>query len=155
MEGVGRIEVNRLFERDSRFEQLMDYAAELFGIAAVRTRARYRDVVERAAGLQAAPYPGAHYLAQRFRVDADDPVPTSELLGAMHVFPLRCDRRERSTFTLLPGSHLSDHGAPPPWDGPGNQPRHIDGQLAMTGRAGVCLINNTEIWHTKLPESLR
>lgn len=53
-------------------------------------------------------------------------------------------------FTLLPGSHLKDHACP---ENHGSQPRHIEGQIGITGKAGSCLINNTEIWHTNSPNN--
>ena len=52
-------------------------------------------------------------------------------------------------FTLLPGSHTRDY--PCPEDAPGTQPRFEPGQIGITGPAGSCLINNTEIWHTNSP----
>ena len=54
-------------------------------------------------------------------------------------------------FTLLPGSHRATHPCPPEYTGPDHLPRTIPGQVAITGKAGTCLINNTEIWHTSTP----
>jgi ectoine hydroxylase-related dioxygenase (phytanoyl-CoA dioxygenase family) len=51
-------------------------------------------------------------------------------------------------FTLLPGTHLKEHVCPEDFRQP---PRRIEGQLGITGKAGTCLINNTEIWHTNWP----
>lgn len=55
-------------------------------------------------------------------------------------------------FTLLPGTHRSDHACPSAEMTQANgQPLVMPGQVAITGRAGDCLINNTEIWHTSTP----
>lgn len=49
-------------------------------------------------------------------------------------------------FTLLPGTHLRDHKCPDLRDEHG-QPHYLEGQIGITGKAGSCLINHTEIWH--------
>jgi ectoine hydroxylase-related dioxygenase (phytanoyl-CoA dioxygenase family) len=60
---------------------------------------------------------------------------------------------EMGPFTLLPGSHTSDHVPPDELTDARGQPLPIEGQLAITGPAGSCLINNTEIWHTNMPNT--
>ncbi len=59
---------------------------------------------------------------------------------------------ERGPFTLLPGTHTENRPCPAAemTDDQG-QPRIMPSQVAITGRAGDCLINNTEIWHTATP----
>lgn len=57
-------------------------------------------------------------------------------------------------FTLLPGTHRADRPCPTAeMTHPDGQPRVMPGQVAITGRAGDCLINNTEIWHTSTPNT--
>lgn len=55
-------------------------------------------------------------------------------------------------FTLLPGSHRADRPCPSAQltDAEG-QPHELPGMVRITGKAGDCLINDTEIWHTNTP----
>ena len=61
---------------------------------------------------------------------------------------------DQGPFTLLPGSHRADRSCPSAElttaDG---QPRPLPGMVRITGKAGDCLINDTEIWHTNTPNS--
>jgi hypothetical protein len=54
-------------------------------------------------------------------------------------------------FTLLPGSHKADHGPTRDLTGEDGQPIVPPEAVRVTGKAGDCLINNTEIWHTNTP----
>ena len=73
------------------------------------------------------------------------------------VFLVRCTyfiddvTPDMGPFTLLPGSHKFDHGPPDDMtdaDGAAILPAEAVG---VTGKAGDCLLNITEIWHTHTP----
>ena len=147
--GALRVEVPRILERDARFEMLMDNAP-VFRVA----RAILGYDIELASGgeldhkLAHTPaYIGWH---NDFQWMTSVPYPHQN-------FWIRCTyfvgdvTPDGGPFTLLPGSHLNDGACPP--DAKGQPPRLVEGQLGISGPAGSCLINNTEIWHTNSPNN--
>ena len=147
--GATRVEVPRIIERDPAFEILMDLPTT-FPIARGMIGA---DVELASSGELDFKLPRTPaYIAWHndFQWMADVPYPHQN-------FWIRCTyflgdvREDTGPFTLLPGSHLADRACPPEMNEPGGQPKVIPGQIGITGPAGSCLINNTEIWHTNSP----
>ena len=144
-----RHEIKRIFERDAAFETLMDNAP-VFEVARGVLGA---DIELATSGeldhkLPRTPaYIGWH---NDFQWMTGVPYPRQN-------FWIRCTyfisdvTPDGGPFTLLPCSHLTDRVCPS--DTAGSTPRHIEGQLGIAGKAGSCLINNTEIWHTNSPNN--
>jgi hypothetical protein len=146
--GALRVEVKRILERDPIFEPLMDLPTVFPVVRAIlgadvelassgeldhklpRTRA-YIGWHNDFAWMVNVPYPRQNFWVR-----------CTYFIG--EVSP------EMGPFTLLPGTHLAGQGPPREYND-GGQPRVIEGQLGITGPAGSCLINNTEIWHTNTP----
>ena len=146
-EGALRVEVPRLIERDTAFEQLMDNAP-VFDIA----RGALGYDIELASGgeldhkfARTPAYIGWH---SDFQWMTNVPLPRANFWIRATYF-LGDVREDTGPFTLLPGTHTRSE--PCPETPGGQQPAHTQGQLGITGRAGSCLINNTEIWHTNSP----
>ena len=57
---------------------------------------------------------------------------------------------ENGCMTVVPGSH-KDPNRPPPWANHDGQPRALPGMVPLPAPAGTCLINDTNIWHTAMP----
>ncbi len=144
-----RAEVPRLLERDERFEMLMDLPST-FDVA----RGVIGADIELAAGGELdykLPRTPA-YIAWHndFAWMVNVPYPRQN-------FWVRCTffigdvNEDTGPFTLLPGTHLKDHGPTADMTEANGQPRVMPGQIGVTGKAGSCLINNTEIWHTNTP----
>ena len=147
--GAMRVEVPRILERDPVFEQLMDNPPT-FRV----TRALLGYDIELASGgeldhklPQTPAYIGWH---------SDFQWMTNMALPRQN-FWIRCTyllsdvRDDTGPFTLLPGTHRRDYPCPDNPRGADGEPLMMDGQIGITGPAGSCLINNTEIWHTNSP----
>ena len=141
-----RVEIPRILERDPAFEILMDLPTT-FPVA--------RDLIGGDIELATSgeldhklPRTGA-YIAWHndFQRMMDCPYPRQN-------FWIRCTyflnevTDASGPFTLLPGTHTADRACPKDLKDASGQPNYLDGQLGITGPAGACLINNTEIWHT-------
>jgi hypothetical protein len=147
--GAIRLEVKRILEQDPVFEPLMDLPT-VFPVARAIIGA---DIELASSGeldhkLPCTPaYISWH---NDFQWMVDVPYPRQN-------FWIRCTyflsevTEQMGPFTLLPGSHTADRACPRELTGADRQPRVIDGQVPITGPAGSCLINNTEIWHTNTP----
>ncbi|HVF10167.1 MAG TPA: phytanoyl-CoA dioxygenase family protein, partial [Abditibacteriaceae bacterium] len=148
-EGSLRTEVKRILEHGPVFEQLMDWPP-VFAVA----RAVIGADLELASGGEldhkygnTPAYIGWH---NDFQWMVNVPYPRQN-------FWLRCTyfidevSAAMGPFTLLPGSHHSDHACPTDLVDQSGQPRAVEGMIGITGPAGSCLINNTEIWHTNTP----
>ena len=135
--GSGSIDINRLFELDPVFEDLMDRPTVLPIIQAslgydatlcCDATGNFRASRSRAATLWHRD--GGPYLRLTYFLD---------------------DIAEHNGATaFLPGSHLSSE-PPPPWANHNGQPRRLPGMVYATGPAGACLLNNTNLWHTNTP----
>jgi hypothetical protein len=147
--GATRIEIPRITERDPAFEILMDLPTT-FSVA----KAIIGGDIELATGgeldyklprtpayiawhndfvwMTAVPYPRQNYWIRCTYFISDV-------------------KEDTGPFTLLPGSHLNDHACPDELTDANGQPKYVEGQIGITGPAGSCLINNTEIWHTNSP----
>jgi ectoine hydroxylase len=148
-EGALRAEIPRIIERDPRFEMLMDHAPT-FRVA----RAILGYDIDLASGgeldhkLPRTPAYISWHSDFQWMATVAPPRPN---------FWIRCTyflsdvNEDTGPFTLLPGSHNRAEVCPE--DAPGTPPRYIEGQLGITGPAGSCLINNTEIWHTNSPNN--
>jgi ectoine hydroxylase-related dioxygenase (phytanoyl-CoA dioxygenase family) len=142
-------EIKRILEKGEIFAQLMDNAP-VFNVA----RALLGADIELASGGELnhkLPHTPAYISWHNdFEWMTNVPYPRQN-------FWIRCTyflsdvTPDGGPFTLLPGSHLKDEVCPP--DENHRTPRHINGQLGITGPAGSCLINNTEIWHTNSPNN--
>ncbi len=146
--GATRVEVPRILEQDPAFEMLMDLPT-VFPVARAVIGA---DVELASSGELDYKLPRTPaYIAWHndFQWITDVPYPHQN-------FWLRCTyflsdvKEDTGPFTLLPGTHLKDHVCPNLTDDKG-QPLFMPGQIGITGPAGSCLINNTEIWHTNSP----
>ena len=135
--GSGSIDINRLFELDPVFEDLMDLPTVLPIVQAALghdvtlccdATGNYRAPRSRAATLWHRD--GGPYLRLTYFLD---------------------DIAEHNGATaFLPASHLSKE-PPPPWANHDGQPRLLPGMVHATGPAGACLLNNTNLWHTNTP----
>ncbi len=147
--GATRSEVPRILERDPAFEILMDLPT-VFPVA----RALIGADIELASGGELdykLPRTPA-YIAWHndFQWMADVPYPRQNFWVRCTYF-LSDVKDDTGPFTLLPSTHLENRACPPEMNHVGGQPKVIPGQIGITGPAGSCLINNTEIWHTNSP----
>ena len=147
--GAARVEVTRILERDPVFEMLMDLPTT-FPVA----RAVLGADIELASGGELdykLPRTPA-YIAWHndFQWMTDVPYPRQNFWVRCTYF-LSDVRDDTGPFTLLPGTHLMNHACPREMNHANGQPKVIAGQIGITGPAGSCLINNTEIWHTNSP----
>jgi phytanoyl-CoA dioxygenase PhyH len=147
-EGALRVEVPRILERDPVFELLMDLPTVL-----PVARAMIGPDIELASSGEldhklphTRAYIGWH---NDFLWMANVPFPRQNFWVRCTYF-LSDVTADMGPFTLLPGTHLADGAPPEEWNA-GGQPREVEGQIGITGPAGSCLINNTEIWHTNSP----
>lgn len=143
-EGALRVEVPRILERDERFEMLMDNAP-VFNVA--RGVLGY-DIELASSGeldhkfARTPAYIGWH---SDFQWMKSAPLPRQNFWVRATYF-IGDVNPDGGPFTLLPGSHLRSEPCP---DTPrGQAPQPMPGQVGIIGKAGSCLINNTEIWHT-------
>lgn len=148
-EGALRVEVPRILERDARFEMLMDNAP-VFAVA----RGILGYDIDLASGGELdhkLPHTAAYISWHNdFQWMSNVPYPHQNYWIRATYF-VSDVTPEGGPFTLLPGSHTRPQACPP--DAPGQPPRFIEGQLGISGPAGSCLINNTEIWHTNSPNT--
>lgn len=147
--GALRAEVKRILEQGPEFETLIDNSP-VFRVARTVIGAD----IELASGgeldhkLPHTPaYIGWH---NDFQWMVNTPYPRQN-------FWIRCTyflsdvTADMGPFTLLPGSHREERACPQDWRDETGQPLTQPGQIGITGPAGSCLINNTEIWHTNSP----
>ena len=147
--GAKRIEIKRILERGDEFGQLMDLPT-VFPVV----REIIGADIELASGGEldhkAGPSPAHIGWHNDFQWMTNVPYPRQN-------FWIRCTyfigdvTSEMGPFTLLPGSHKSEIACPDDWRDAAGQPLEREGSLGITGKAGSCLINNTEIWHTNTP----
>ena len=147
--GATRVEVPRLLERDPAFEILMDLPTT-FPVA----RGLIGADIELASGGELdhkLPRTPA-YIAWHndFQWMTDVPYPRQNFWVRCTYF-LSDIRDDTGPFTLLPGTHLAGRACPSEMNAADGQPKVIPGQIGITGPAGSCLINNTEVWHTNSP----
>ena len=148
--GAARVEVKRILEQGEAFASLMDLPST-FAVA----RAVIGADIELASGGeldhkfgQTPAYIGWH---GDFQWMTGVPLPRQN-------FWVRCTfflgdvTADMGPFTLLPGTHKSPTPCPE-WKDEKGQPVRQEGQIGITGPAGSCLINNTEIWHTNWPNT--
>lgn len=147
-EGALRTEVPCIIQKDERFEQLMDNAP-VFRVL----HANLGDDIELSSGGEldhkyghTPAYIGWH---NDFVWMTNVPYPRQNYWLRATYF-IGDVTENGGPFTLLPGSHTKDHACPA-FNGPDGQPQQQEGQIGITGPAGSCLINNTEIWHTNSP----
>ena len=142
--GALRVEVPRILERDERFETLMDNAP-VFRVA----QGALGYDIELASGgeldhkfAHTPAYIGWH---SDFQWMKSAPLPRQNFWIRATYF-IGDVNADGGPFTLLPGSH--NRAEPCPETAHGQAPQPMEGQIGITGAAGSCLINNTEIWHT-------
>ncbi|MCY3912602.1 MAG: phytanoyl-CoA dioxygenase family protein [Chloroflexi bacterium] len=135
--GVGSIDLHRFFELDPLFEDFMDLPTVLPIVQA----ARNHDVVLLSSGMgnYRAPNSPAATLWHR------DGGPYMRLTICLDDVT-----EEVGPTAVVPGSHR-DPNRPPAWANHDNQPRALPGMVPLTAPAGTCLINDTNIWHTAMP----
>lgn len=146
-----RVEIKRILEQGAEFANLMDLPT-VFPIV----RQLIGADVELASGGELdhkfGPSPAHIGWHNDFQWMTNVPYPRQN-------FWIRCTyfiddvSEEMGPFTLLPGSHLSDRACPQSWKTVDGQPTIVEGQIGIVGKAGSCLINNTEIWHTNTPNT--
>jgi ectoine hydroxylase len=146
---AGRIEIRRILERDSVFEALMDHPPT-FALA----HALLGYDIELASGGELdhkMPNTPAHIgWHNDFQWMTNVACPRTNFWVRCTFF-LSDVTSEMGPFTLLPGTHRSTVPCPDNPRGADGEPAFMEGQIGITGPAGSCLINNTEIWHTNTP----
>ena len=137
VKGVGSIDFHRFFEIDPLFEDFMDLPTVLPIVQA----ARNHDVVLLSSGMgnYRAPNSPAATLWHR------DGGPYMRL-----TIYLDDVTEDVGPTAVVPGSH-KDPNRPPPWANHDGQPRALPGMVPLPAPAGTCLINDTNIWHTAMP----
>jgi len=141
-----RVELPRLFERDQVFEQLMDNPPAL---AVVRELLGPMVELGTAGELDYKFGSTPAYIAWHGDFQFLNWIP-----GPRHVYWIRCVYmigdvdEDMGPFTLVPRTHTRDPQDLRNHINKDGQPVPIEGQLPIVGKAGSCLINNTEIWHT-------
>ena len=140
LEGSGSIDINRLFELDPAFEDLMDLPT-------------VSPIVEAALGYDATMCCDAtgNHRAPRSRSATlwhRDGGPYLRLTYYLDEVAVN-----GGPTAFMPGTHRSPD-RPPPWANHDGQPRELPGMVRMTGPAGACLVNNTNIWHTNTPNDI-
>jgi hypothetical protein len=146
--GATRVEVPRLLERDPAFEILMDLPTVL----PIARRIIGADIELASSGELDYKLPRTPaYIAWHndFQWMGDVPYPRQNFWVRCTYF-LSDVKEDTGPFTLLPGSHLAETACPDLTE-PNGQPKVLPDQIGITGPAGSCLINNTEIWHTNSP----
>ena len=147
--GALRVEIPRVIERDPVFEDLMDQPRP-FAVAHAIIGA---DIELATSGELDHKLPRTKaYISWHndFQWMVNVPFPRQN-------FWVRCTyfldevTADMGPFTLIPGSHKSDRVCPKTLCDESGQPLPMPGQVGITGPAGSCLINNTEIWHTNWP----
>lgn len=147
--GATRVEVPRILERDERFAMLMDLPTTF----AVARNVLGADIELASGGELDYKLPRTPaYIAWHndFAWMVNVPYPRQNFWVRCTFFLGDVDETT-GPFTLLPGSHKKDHGPTPDMNAANGQPNVVPGQVGVTGKAGSCLINNTEIWHTNSP----
>jgi ectoine hydroxylase len=144
-----RVEIKRIMEQDPVFEQLMDLPT-VFPVA----RALIGSDIELATSGELdhkMPNTPAHIgWHNDFVWMINVPYPRQNFWIRATYF-LSDVTEEMGPFTLIPGTHLAKHACPSDYNDEQGKPKTIDGQVKIIGKAGSCLINNTEIWHTNTP----
>ncbi len=145
--GARHVEAKRLLEADPAFAALMRHPATLPIVRALIGR----DVTLATGGEGdwRPPHTPAYISWHNdFTWMADVPYPRQNR-WIRCTFMLSDVDDNMGPFTLLPGSHRADRPCPTAELTDANgQPRPLAGMVRVTGKAGDCLINDTEIWHT-------
>jgi len=141
------VELKRLLEADTAFTALMDHPATLPIVRAVL--GADLTLASGGEGDWRPPHTPAYISWHNdFVWMPDVPYPRHNR-WIRCTFLLSDVTEETGPFTLLPGSHRADRPCPSAalTDAQG-QPLEVPGIVRITGKAGDCLINDTEIWHT-------
>ncbi|MBA3687113.1 MAG: phytanoyl-CoA dioxygenase family protein [Planctomycetes bacterium] len=142
-------QVNRVIERDPAFLELIDLPS-VFPLV----RAIIGADVTLAAGGEAyskRPHSPAFISWHNdFQWMVDVPYPRQNFWVRATYFLDDIDE-DTAPMALLPGTHRADHECPADLTGPDGQPRELPGMVRLTGKAGDCVVNHTEIWHTNTP----
>ena len=134
---IGTVDLNRLYELDPVFECLMDLPT-VFPIA----RAAMQNDITLLGG------PIGHYLPAR----APSPMRWHRDGDYLRFTYLLDDLNpDGGGTTLMPGSHRSPDPPPDWFHAEGEEPRAIPGAAHLAGPAGTCMINWTQLWHTRPP----
>jgi ectoine hydroxylase-related dioxygenase (phytanoyl-CoA dioxygenase family) len=149
--GAIRVELPRLFERDPVFEQFMDNPP-VFAVV----RELLGPTLDLATGGELDYKFGATPAYISWHADLQF---LDGLAYPRQVFWVRCVymigdvTEDMGPFTLVPRTHLRDPEESHRHVDADGQPLPVEGQVPIVGRAGSCLINNTEIWHTNTPNT--
>jgi ectoine hydroxylase len=147
-EGALRVEVPRILERDAVFEVLMDLPT-VFAVARGVIGADIELATSGELDHKLPRTPAYISWHNDFLWMVNVPYPRQNFWVRCTYF-LSDVTEEMGPFTLLPGTHRACSPCPREFTANG-QPREVDGRVPITGPAGSCLINNTEIWHTNTP----
>ena len=143
------LEIKRCLERDPVFEPLMNWPATFPIVHGILGN----DVtlLSGGEGDYRAPHSQAYISWHNdFQFMQDVPYPRQNFLVRCTYF-IDDVTDEMGPFTLLPGTHLAEHEPPEEMTGEDGQPVLPPEAVGITGKAGDCLLNNTEIWHTNTP----
>lgn len=142
--GALRAEVPRILERGAEFEPMMDHPP-VFRVARAVIGADIELATSGELDYKLPRTPSFIGWHNDFAWMVNVPYPRQNFWVRCTYF-LSDVTEENGPFTLLPGTHLLDHKCPDLRDENG-QPLYQPGQIGITGKAGSCLINHTEIWH--------
>ena len=132
------IDLNRLFELDPIFEELMDLSS-VFPLAEEVFEGEI-ELLGSAIGNytppQAAPRGGWHHDGSGY---------------IRFTFFLSDLTEAEGPTAIVPGTHHAE-ALPPSWmNDDAGLPRAVPGMMPAMGAAGTCLVNNTLLWHTGTP----
>jgi hypothetical protein len=149
--GSPRVEVKRILEQEPVFEQLMDHPP-VFKVARAVLGYDIELVTSGELDHKFAHTPAYIGWHGDFQFMESIPPPRQSFFVRC-VYFMSDITEDMGPFTLIPGTHCRDEPCPENWKDEQGQPLYIEGQIGITGRAGSCLINNTEIWHTNWPNT--
>ncbi len=134
---IGTVDLNRLYELDPVFECLMDLPT-VFSIA----RAAMQNDITLLGGSIGHYLPAGAPSPMRWHRDGD---------YLRFTYLLDDLAPDGGGTALLPGSHRSPDPPPDWFHGTQGTPRAIPGAVHLAGPAGTCMINWTQLWHTRTP----
>lgn len=134
-------DINRLYELDPLFEDLMDYPT----VFPIVEAAMEGDITLFGSAIADLMPPGSATRSPPWHRDGRD--------GPYFRFTyfLTDLTEDGGPTAVLPGTHRAESGPPDWFRTPDRIPKEIPGMVKVVVPAGTCMINDTNIWHTSTP----